>query len=457
MKGHADRTKHHQNHGTSGDDVGEAMLDLATRLYPLHRSQTGSGLRRTLEILSQEIPIQVSELASRQPVLDWEVPDEWELRDAFIADAQGERIVDYADSNLHVVNGSQPIRAEMTWETLQSHVHVIEDQPDAIPYRTCFFRDKWGFCVTHSQRDRLRQGGPWTVEIDARYFRGSMSLGECVLPGKSDQTVLIHCHTCHPSLANDNLSGIVVATFLAKQLQTMPRRYTYRLLFAPATIGVIGWLATQTPEQIGQIQHGLVLTLLGDEEPLTYKATRDGKRPVDSIVRQVLGRRDDRFRSLVFDPFGYDERQFNSPAFALPVGRLSRSIHGEFPEYHTSNDNLGLISAENLRDSLAAILEIVQAIEASRYPVNRKPYGEPMLGRYGVFKAFGQRDDRGDFQAAMMWILNLGDGRHCLENIVERSGLPAELIREVTDALVSHGLIDYHDYPDEPPFGCPTS
>jgi len=431
---------------SSLSDEGDAMLALATRLFPLHRSQTGVGLRRTLEILSEEIPIQVTELASGQTALDWEIPDEWEVRDAFIADARGERVVDYAKSNLHLVNGSQPVRAEMSWEALQSHIHVVDDQPDVIPYRTCFFRDDWGFCVTHRQHDRLRQGGPWTVQVDARYFKGSMSLGECVLPGESDQTVLFHCHTCHPSLANDNLSGIVVATYLAKHLQRMPRRYTYRLLFAPATIGVIGWLSLQTPKQIKQIRHGLVLTLLGDDAPLTYKASRDGGRPIDSIVRQVLGRRDGDFCNREFDPFGYDERQFNSPGFDLPIGRLSRSVHGEFPQYHTSGDNLELIKAGNLQDSLAAILEIVQAIEASRYPVNLKPHGEPRLGHYGIFKAFGQRDDRGDFQAAMMWVLNLADGRHSIENVIERCGLRPGLVREVTDTLAAHGLIDYHDY-----------
>ncbi|MCM2375141.1 DUF4910 domain-containing protein [Aporhodopirellula aestuarii] len=431
---------------------GQVMLDLAARLFHLHRSQTGEGVRETFRILSEYIPLEVQEIPSGTRVLDWQIPDEWRIRDASIATADGKRIVDYADSNLHVVNGSRGVKQTMTWSDLESHVFVADDHPDWIPYRTCFFRDEWGFCVTHSQRDRMRESdAPLHVTIDAEYFPGSMSLAECRLDSTVDSAaehcVLIHCHTCHPSLANDNLSSLVVACQLIDHLRNQPRRYTYRFLFAPATIGPIAWLAQQTQTQIDAIDHGLVLTLLGDSAPLTYKQTRCGDAPIDAIVSSAIKRQGRSLRLCPFDPFGYDERQFSSPGFDLPMGRLSRAIHGEFPEYHMSADNLEFIQQESLEDSLDALIGITQGIESSRYPLNLHPHAEPQLGRYGIFRAFGQRDDRGDFQAAMMWLLNLADGSHEISGIAHRSGLPDELVKEVADKLAEFELIEWIDYP----------
>ncbi|QDV44010.1 hypothetical protein Enr13x_38710 [Stieleria neptunia] len=424
------------------DVEGQQMHRLAAELFPLHRSVTGQAVRSTHEILSRLIPLTVTEVPSGTDVFDWTIPQEWRIRDAFIADADGQRVVDYADSNLHVVNGSRPVNAQLSWDELEPHLHSVPDQPTVIPYRTAFFRDAWGFCVTESQRDQLRRGGPWQVVIDAEYFDGSLTLADSQLGGSSDETVLFHCHTCHPSLANDNLSGLVVATHLIKHLQTRDLRLSYRFVFAPATIGAIAWLAHQPRSSLERIKHGMVLTLLGDSRPFVYKQSRRGNAIIDRLVPRVLYEIGQSHRVQSFSPTGYDERQYGSPGIDLPIGCLSRSVHGEFPEYHTSADNLDFIRPENLGQSLRACIEIVNGLEANVFPINRFPMGEPQLGRRGIFRAFGEQDDRGLFQSAMMWILNLADGEHDLLSIAERSGLPLNVINDAIEIMSTHGLID---------------
>ncbi len=434
------------------DAEGHQMHRLAAELFPLHRSVTGQAVRSTHEILSRVIPLTVTEVPSGTDVFDWTIPQEWRIRDAFIADSDGRRVVDYADSNLHIVNGSRPVQKQMSWDELEPHLHSVPDQPSVIPYRTAFFRDTWGFCVTASQRNQLRQGGPWQVVIDADFFDGSLTLAESQLDGSSDETVLFHCHTCHPSLANDNLSGIVVATHLIKYLRTRDLRLSYRFVFAPATIGAIAWLAHQSRSSLDRIKHGLVLTLLGDTQPFTYKQSRRGDAIIDRLVPRVL--RDIGLSNRVkpYSPTGYDERQYGSPGIDLPVGCLSRSVHGEFPEYHTSADNLNFVRPENLGESLRACIEIVNGLEANIFPINRFPMGEPQLGRHGIFRAFGEKDDRGLFQTAMMWILNLGDGEHDLLSIAERSELPLSVIGGAIEILSTHGLIDTSGISDRESF-----
>ena len=413
------------------------------QLYPFHRSITGDGLRQTFDLISKIIPLNVHEIPTGTKVLDWEVPKEWRLRDAYIADAEtGTRIVNIRDSNLHVVSYSQPVDTTLTWRELEAHVTSEPEMPDAIPYRTCYFRDEWGFCVTEHQRRQLASDSTKTyrVVIDSEFFEGALSYAESTLGPEDGARVLVYAHACHPSLANDNLSGLAVATFLAERMQDRELRHRYRFVFAPATIGAISWLA-KNRSFASEVTHGLVLTLLGDSRALSYKRSVHHDSAIDRIVEHLWGHRDTGETMRDFSPIGYDERQFGSPGFQLPVGCLMRSAHGEFPEYHTSADNLDLISPEQLWEALNVCDQIVDVIEGNRFYRNLRPDGEPQLGRYGIYRAFGQADNRGQLQEAVMWVLNQSDGSHDLLSIAERSGLPFQVVQQATGLLLKHGLL----------------
>jgi aminopeptidase-like protein len=312
-----------------------------------------------------------------------------------------------------------------------------------VPYRTSYYDDSWGFCLSHRQRLALAAQGDETeydVVIDSELVDGSLTYGELLLPGESTDEVLFSCHVCHPSLANDNLSGTAVATYLAKQLADRPRRYSYRFLFLPATIGALVWLSTHQAS-LPHIKHGLVLTLLGDGGPLSYKRSRRGDAEVDRAVAHVLARSRKTHRLLDFEPFGYDERQYCSPGFDLPVGCLMRSLPGEYPEYHSSADNLEFVRPEHLADSWAICTAIVDLLERNRTYVSLNPHGEPQLGRRGLYRTIGGRAGRAELEAAVLWVLNQADGRHSLLDIAERSGLSFDLIARGADMLVEKDLI----------------
>jgi aminopeptidase-like protein len=370
-------------------------------------------------------------------VLDWRVPDEWTLREAWIADGTGRRIVDLAASNLHVVGYSEPVRRTMSRAELDAHLHSRPDLPDVVPYRTAYHAHTWGFCLTEQQRAALIDGD-YDVCIDAVRAPGSLTYGEALLPGSSTDEVLVTTHTCHPSLANDNCSGIAVLTEIARRLAARPRRFTYRLLFAPATIGAITWLATHR-EVVPRIRHGLVLAGLGDRGALHYKRSRRGATPVDRAAAIVL--RDLDGRCIDFSPYGYDERQYCSPGFDLAVGRLSRSLHGEYPEYHTSADNLSFIDASQLVASADAVESILDVLEADVRYVNLAPYGEPQLGRRGLYSAVGGAIDARSVEMALLWVLNQSDGTRSLLDIAERSGLPFPAVQRAAEALAHADLL----------------
>lgn len=419
------------------------MHALAAALMPLHRAVTGEGLRRSLAMLGQWAPLATHEVPSGTQVFDWQVPREWVIRDAWIEDAAGHRVLDYANSNLHVINYSQPVDGAFTWRELQPHLHSLPECPHWIPYRTAFFHDEWGFCLSHAQLEELAARGgdaKYRVCIDSEFFAGALTYGEVLLPGELSEEVLISAHTCHPSLANDNLSGMVVATFLARHLLSAPRRYTYRFLLAPATIGAIAWLALNQ-EAAGRVRHGLVLSVLGDNGPLTYKQSRRGNAAIDRAAAQVLRHSGREYSIRPFEPWGYDQRQFCSPGFDLPVGSLMRTPNGEYPQYHTSADDLSFIRPEALADSLRQCIAICDALEADRVYVNTRPMCEPRLSQHGLHQAYGRGQGAEQFQRAVLWVLNLSDGRHSLLDIAERSNLPLPLLERAAAALQYSGLL----------------
>jgi aminopeptidase-like protein len=419
---------------------GKAMMALAKELFPICRSITGNGVRQTLAILQRHIPLEVNEVPSGTPVLDWTVPPEWNIRDAYIAGENGARLVDFAVNNLHIVQYSTPIDAIMPLAELRPHLHTLPDRPDWIPYRTSYYTKDWGFCLTHRQLSSLVDG-LYRVVIDSDLQPGHLSYGELIVPGEREETVLFSCHICHPSLANDNLAGIAVATQLARHVQTLSPRYSYRFLFIPGTIGSLTWLA-RNENKIDRVSHGLVLSCLGDAGGMTYKQSRRGNTRIDQIVAHIL-RHDETPHSITpFVPYGYDERQYCSPGFDLPVGCLMRTPNGEYPEYHSSADNLSLLRPESLAHSLTVLQRIVAVIERDAIYRNRNPKGEPQLGRRALYATTGGQRAVGYDQMALLWVLNLSDGHHSLLDIADRAAIPFSTISEAADALVKAELLE---------------
>ena len=425
---------------TSGHNSDTMMMELIEELFPICRSITGDGVRRTLEIVGRRIPIQIHEVPSGTEVLDWTIPDEWNIRDAWIGDDDGNRIVDFAESNLHVVSYSVPVRRRVPLQELRRHLHVHPDLPHSIPYRTSYYERDWGFCVTQAQYDALTHA-EYEVCIDSSLEPGSLSYGELVLPGTSEDEILISSHVCHPSLANDNLSGIAVSVALAAALAEEQRRYTYRFVYAPGTIGAITWLA-RNRERAERVRHGLTLVCLGDAADLTYKRTFSATAEIDRVAEHVLQTTSTTGKAIDFFPYGYDERQYNSPGFRLPVGSLMRGRHGQFLEYHSSADNLGFISAEQIDESYSVVRRIVDVLDRNRTFRNLQPHAEPQLGKRGLYGAIGGRANVAEVQLAMLWVLSCSDGAYSLLDIAERAKLPFEIVAETADLLVRHELLE---------------
>lgn len=419
-------------------EIGRELHRFAAELYPICRSITGDGIRRTLAMIQERIPLQISEVPSGTPVFDWTVPQEWNIRDAYIKDSSGKRIVDFQRSNLHVLNYSTPVRASMPLSELKAHLFTLPDHPDWIPYRTSYYQANWGFCLAHNQMLALRDGD-YEVCIDSTLENGHLTYGECYLPGHSTDEILISCHACHPSLANDNLSGLTVATALAEFLAQRDLRYSYRFLFIPGTIGAITWLA-RNQDTVGRIRHGLVLTGIGDAGSFHYKKSRRGSAEIDAAMSHVLRHTSPSSQILDFSPYGYDERQYCSPGFNLPVGCLMRSVWGTFPEYHTSADNLGFIKPQSLAESLRLCTAVLDVLESNRRYRNLNPYCEPQLGKRNLYRSTGG-EAIGTEINARLWVLNLCDGEHTLLDIAERSGLPFSAISAAVALLCEAGLL----------------
>jgi len=418
--------------------AGDAMHAFVEELYPICRSITGGGVRETLARVGAHLPLTVHEVPSGTPAYDWTVPREWNIRDAAIIDRAGGRVVDFTALNLHVVSYSTPVHGRMRLDDLRQHLHTLPGQPDLVPYRTSYYAERWGFCLSQRQLDALADD-EYEVLIDSSLEDGSLTYGECVLPGTGDREFLLSCHICHPSLANDNLSGIAVLTWLGRRLADRELRHTYRLLFIPGTIGSLTWLS-RNEDVVPRIGWGLTVAGVGDAGDLTYKRSRRSDAEIDRAVQLVLRDRATGFSVEDFSPYGYDERQFCSPGFDLPVGCLMRSPHNSYPQYHTSADSPAFVSAAALADTLDALEAIVDAVEGNHRYVNLSPKGEPQLGRRGLYPSMGGPTAQAE-QLAMLWMLNLSDGGHSVLDIADRSGVPCDRLRTAATRLEAAGLL----------------
>jgi aminopeptidase-like protein len=418
--------------------VGQELYDRAAEVYPICRSITGNGVRKTLRILGERIPMVLHEVPSGTRVFDWEVPLEWNIEGAAVTAPDGERIIDFARHNLHLVGYSEPIRQSLSLEELTPRLHSTPEHPQWIPYRTSYYRRNWGFCLSHEARVRMA-AGKYQVDIDSSLQPGALTYGEVQVPGGSRDEVVIFTHVCHPSLANDNAAGMAVTAALAEWLAKEPRRYTYRLVFAPGTIGSLCWLA-RNESRLGRIKHGLVLCLLGDSGPLTYKRSRRGNAGIDTVAEYALAGVAGGARLIDFSPYGYDERQLCSPGFNLPFGRLTRSVNGGYPEYHSSADDLSLIRPESLQHSYEACQRIISVLEGNAQYVNLSPKGEPQLGKRGLYGSVGGRSPA-DLEYALLWVLNQSDGTNSLLDIAKRSGIDFGIIRQAASALEGAELL----------------
>jgi len=384
---------------TSGD--GAELHALCQRLYPIVRSITGNGVRQTLGILREHIDLVIHEVPSGTPVFDWTVPPEWNVAQAHVTAENGERIVDLRDHSLHLVSYSEPVRQRLSLEQLQPHLHSLPEHPDWIPYRTSYYSRSWGFCLPHRRREALKPGN-YDVVIDSTLEPGSLTYGEYVIAGETDREILVSTHTCHPSLANDNLSGMAVATLLARHLTRAGQkpRYTYRFLFIPGTIGSITWLALNC-DSLSRIAGGVVLSGIGDPGPMTYKKSRSYPSTIDRVFHRVLQRICEPYNLEHFSPYGYDERQFNSPGINLPVGCLMGTPFGRYPQYHTSGDNLEFVTPGALERSLRVCREALAELDLVHTFRNLAPNCEPQLGRRGLYDETGGDNDRKAAQMAI--------------------------------------------------------
>jgi aminopeptidase-like protein len=421
------------------DDLAAELFALVERLYPICRSITGDGVRATLGILQEDLPLDVMEVPTGTEVFDWVVPREWNITDAYVEDPAGRRVVDFKEHNLHVVNYSIPVEGTFTLDELRPHLHTLPEHPDWIPYRTSYYSPTWGFCLRHKDLLALEDGN-YRVRIDSSLEDGHLTYAECVVPGESSDEVLVSSHVCHPSLANDNLSGVAVASRLARYLSGSRPRYTYRFVFVPGTIGAITWLARNT-DTASRVKHGLVLTCVGDAGEPTYKRSRQGVADIDRAVENVLTYAGTDSSVVGFSPYGYDERQYCSPGFDLPVGCLMRTPWGQFPEYHTSADDLELVRPEALADSFLKVLSAFAVLEENRRYLNTSPFGEPQLGKRGLYRLMGGNTAEHVDELALLWVLNLSDGRHDLLDIAARADLPFEEVNRAARALLDGELL----------------
>lgn len=414
------------------------------RLWPITRSLTGNGNRESLKILSELIDLEISEVPSGTPCFDWNVPPEWNINEAWIKDSKGNKIVDFSENNLHILGYSEPFKGKLSYEELRPHLYTLPDQPDLIPYLPSYYKRRWGFCLTHNQFQQLDKNETYEVFIDSYLDEnGSMTIGEAVIRGQSDKEILLSTYICHPSLANNELSGPLVTAFIYRELKKQQNlKYTYRFIFVPETIGSIYILSVKGEYWKKNLKAGFVVTCIGDKGKFTYKRSRIGNSLPDRAVEIILKQTENEYNIIDFFPSGSDERQYCSPGFNLPVGSLMRTMYGKYPEYHTSADNKDFVSFEAMEQAVLKYLEVIELIEKNEKYINKMPYCEPQLGKRGLYPTLGSQKGTEDFVRSMMWVLNLSDGDHDLISISEKSKIPVKDLIPVIDKLIENGILE---------------
>lgn len=414
------------------------------KLWPITRSLTGNGNRVSLQILSEIIPLDIREVPSGSKCFDWKVPPEWNIREAWIKDELGNEIINFRNNNLHILGYSESFEGELTYDELKDHLYTLPDQPDLIPYLTSYYSRRWGFCLSHNEFQKLDKSAKYQVKIDADLDEnGSMTISDLVLKGKTDQEILFTTYICHPSLANNELSGPLVTAFIYDELKDKDLFYTYRFVFVPETIGSICYLSLHGGYLKKNLVGGFVVTCIGDKGNFTYKKSRRGNSFTDRAVNIVLSQTEKEYKILPYSPIGSEERQYCSPGLNLPVGSLMRTKYGLYPEYHTSADNKDFISFDAMEKSVVKYLEIVKIMENNKKYINLFPNCEPQLGKRGLYPSLGSQKQKAIEIEAMMWILNLADGKHDLIDIIELSNINYEVIINTVNNLLRKEILEY--------------
>jgi aminopeptidase-like protein len=423
----------------------EECNDYLRRLFPLCRSLAGQANRETLAILKEIVPLTILEVASGTPVFDWNIPPEWEIKSATIEDCQGRRLLDFANNNLHVVSYSKAVDTKLTYVELKNHIYTLPDQPDLIPYRTSYYQPNWGFCLSeNSWQQNFHRDKSYRVKIESRFVKGSMSLGEFIIPGRSEKEFLVSTYICHPSMANDNLSGFVLAAFLARELTKLDLHYTYRFVFAPETIGPIAYLHKYGPT-LQNIEAGLVTSTAAGPGCFGYKQSFQENHILHRMLEDIFQQAGERLIPYRFDIHGSDERQYSSPGFRIPTISLCKDKYYEYPEYHTSGDNLDFITAENLLENLKYTMELVQTYDANQCYRRKEPGGEIMLSKHGLYPKIGGASRPEESLSELdliLWILWFLDGKTDLWSIKERLEIPMQRILTLIQVLLDKEIIE---------------
>lgn len=421
---------------------GEAMYGFATTLFPICRSLTGKGVRETLNLIQQELGpdlhLSIIEVPSGTRCFDWEVPKEWNINDAYIMDEDGNRIVDFRRNNLHVVSYSIPVDRTMSLKELEPHLFSLPEQPDAIPYVTSYYKEMWGFCLSHQQREKLTDKR-YRVKIDSRLEPGYLTIGELLLPGETEQEILLSTYICHPSMGNNETSGPVVTTYLAKWLASKRRYYSYRILFVPETIGSITYISQTLDLLKRRVIAGFQVTCVGDDRAYSFLPSRTGNTLADRVAEHVLSKRAPNFVRYTFLDRGSDERQYCSPGVELPVVSVMRTRYGSYPEYHTSLDDLSLISSTGLGGAWSILVSCLHLLENNKRYQCTYPC-EPQLGKRGLYPNLGTKHPQ-KLVRRMMNLLAYCDGNHDLVQVADRINESAFDLLDIAARLESEGLL----------------
>lgn len=424
----------------SNPDLGRRMYRLMEKLFPICRSITGEGVRETLSIIKEIIPIKIHEVPSGTKAFDWIIPDEWNIKDAYIKDEYGNRIIDFKRSNLHVVNYSIPFEGELTLDELKKHLHTLPNQPDLIPYVTSYYEKRWGFCLSQKQYDAL-EDIKYEVKIDSTLEPGSLTYADLVIPGESEKEILLSTYVCHPSMTNNELSGPVVTTFITKHILDKKQKphFTYHFVLIPETIGSITYLSMHLEHLKKNIIAGYVVTCVGDNGPFSYLKTRSENTLVDKLTMHVLKHTENEFNIYDFLARESDERQYNAPGIDLPVGSLMRTKYHEYPEYHTSGDNLNFVTDKALNESLAKYILCLDSLEKNRV-YKSAVLGEPHLSKYNLYPSLGKKCNKNDVNH-IMDLIAYSDGNHDLLDIAEKIDCPVWKLFPIAERLFDEGLI----------------